>query len=55
MVCIVLLIVVHHGCSSELLGPHPTMIYYTPPRFILKDPGLQLNWEIHQNKWLSGI
>ena len=39
MVCIVL---VHHECSSGLLGPHPTTIHYTPPRFILKDPGLQL-------------
>ena len=39
MVCIVLM---HHGCSSGLLGRHPTTIHYTPPRFILKDPELQL-------------
>jgi hypothetical protein len=26
----------------------PPTIYYTPPRFILKDPGVQLNWEILQ-------
>jgi hypothetical protein len=26
----------------------PPTIYHTPPRFILKDPGLQLNWEILQ-------
>jgi len=36
------IILVHHGCSSELLGPHPPTIHYTLPRFILKDPGLQL-------------
>jgi hypothetical protein len=33
---------VHHGCSSGLLGPHPPTLHYTLPRFILKDPGLQL-------------
>jgi hypothetical protein len=55
MVYIVLVVVVHHGCSSKLLGTHPTTIHYTPSRFILKNPGLQPNWEIHQNKWLSGI
>ena len=32
---------VHHGCSSEPLGPPPPTIHYTLPRFILKDPGLQ--------------
>ena len=38
----VYIILVHHRCSSGLLGPHPTTIHYTPPRFILKDHGLQL-------------
>ena len=33
---------VHHGCSSGLLGPHPPTIHYTLPCFILKDPGLEL-------------
>jgi hypothetical protein len=32
---------VHHGCSSGLLGTHPPTIHYTLHRFILKDPGLQ--------------
>ena len=36
------LVLVHHGCSSGLIGPHPTTIHYTTPRFISKDPGLQL-------------
>ena len=40
-VCVVI-ILVHYGCSSELLGPHPPTIHYTLPRFILKDPWLQL-------------
>jgi hypothetical protein len=48
MVYIVLVVVMHHGCSSKLLGTHPTTIHYTPSRFIVKDPGLQPNWEIHQ-------
>jgi hypothetical protein len=26
----------------------PSTNYYTPPRFILKDTGVQLNWEILQ-------
>ena len=36
------IVLVHHGCSSGLLGPHLPKIHYTLPRFILKDPGLQL-------------
>ena len=32
------IVVVHHGCCSVLLSTHHPTIYYTPPRFILKDP-----------------
>ena len=48
------IVVLHHGCTSGLPGTHHPTIHYTPPRFISKDSGLQLNWKIPQNMGGSG-